>query len=247
MTPCGGVRHGARGKAGERGQHVRGVVVEGVVEVGGVEVLLAGRLRRGPRVVRVLEEAVEQRRDDGAGGGEPPVLVEGRAGEVARGGVEERVAGADVEARSGPLARAGRRRSSGSRSRPGSTRRGRRGGRRAGARRAARPAARPGRRRRRRGRGSPRRPAGRCARRSRPAGRPAACPPRARPSTQWKSVWPCEAIRSAPPKRSTASRGELREGLADPRVQPADGLERGRAPAAARPPAPRAGRRRTAR
>ena len=146
-----------------------------------------------------------------------PSVVERRAGEVARGGVDERVAGADVErervrrARRRPARprrrtrlarprRPARHGSSGSRSRPGSTRRDAGAVRRAAARPAARRAARPGRRRRRRGRGSPRRPAGRCARRSRPAGRPGACPARARPGPSGRASG--RARRSGPRRRS---------------------------------------------
>ena len=91
-------------------------------------------------------------------------------------------------------------------------------------------------------RAGPRRPAARCARRSRPAGRPAACRARAPPSTQWKRVWPCEAIRS----RGAEARD--RRAPRAPRTPARSGCRAGRpspawsAPAAARPRSRRAGR-----
>ena len=203
-----------------------------------MEVLLAGRLRRRARVVRVGEQALEQRRGSRCpAAASAPSSSYGRAGEVAA----RRRRAARCRARR----RRRSRRPSGSRSRRGS--------------------ARPG----------PGRPASRSASSSETSGAPwpPAATSRARRSettgTPVRSAihagWPtCSVPFDAPvldpveqrlavrgdqvdaPKRSTAAARELRERLADPRVQPAHASSVVGA-AAARPRSPPAGRRRTAR
>ena len=170
--------------------------------------LLAGALRPRQRVVGLVEEIREQRGVDRAAcrACAVAVVVLLAARRLVDRGVDERVSRGRCRRRSGRV----RRRTVMFAMPPRLSAHRRPASRRGGARRGCSRTERRGLPPQRRARAGRRRRAGRWPRRSTRAGRAGASRAPAGPDTQWKTVWPCEQMRSASPsKLCAASSGRL--------------------------------------